>query len=151
MKMLYERRYIKKAFVMVQKEVQERLCAKPGIKLYGKISVFYQMFADLSLVCTVSKTCFYPMPKVDSAILEMKFYENPKVPLKDEALFFALVKQAFSQRRKKIINTLDGFLGLDKVKVREILEENNVKIDARAEDLSYNEYAMLLEKANCEL
>ncbi len=109
MYLLRHKQRIKRAILMLQKEAADRLIATHGSRVYGKISVFYGYFAHVTPVCTVAPNAFYPVPKVDSLLLSCDFHTTPRIPLENSHLFFELVKHAFSQRRKTIINALAGF------------------------------------------
>jgi len=92
--------------VMLQKEVGDRVAALPGSKAYGILSVILSMYFEISREFTVSADCFYPRPKVDSAVIRMVVRENPVVPLVNDDFFRRLVKTALGQRRKTLLNTL---------------------------------------------
>ena len=92
--------------IMVQKEVADRFSAKPGTKDYSSISVFLQYNFDIERVCNVSKTCFEPVPKVDSSVI--KFKRNKKIKANNEEKFYKLIKDSFTQKRKNLRNNLKG-------------------------------------------
>lgn len=121
--------------IMVQKEVADRFNAKPGTKDYGSISVFLQYNFDIEKVCNVSKTCFEPVPKVDSSVI--KFKRNKKIIANDEEKFYKLVKDSFTQKRKNLRNNLKGY---DLNKIERILQNHNKDLTARAEQLSIEEF-----------
>lgn len=121
--------------IMVQKEVADRFNAKPGTKDYGSISVFLQYNFDIEKVCNVSKTCFEPVPKVDSSVI--KFKRNKKIIANDEEKFYKLVKDSFTQKRKNLRNNLKGY---DLNKIESILQNHNKDLTARAEQLSIEEF-----------
>lgn len=127
--------------VMVQKEVAERLCASPGGKEYGAISVLCSYFTEPEIVTKVPAGYFVPAPKVDSAVVLMKIRKNPPVELLDEKLFFKVVKAAFSQRRKTLLNCLSGGFGGDKAGISKLLEEVGIDPKRRGETLSLDEFA----------
>ena len=93
---------------MVQKEVAERMSAKPSTKDYGAITVLCQYYTEPSIVANVPASLFVPPPKVDSAVLKLKVLDKPSVEVKDEGVFFRVVKAAFSQRRKTLLNCLSA-------------------------------------------
>ncbi|MBQ2311218.1 MAG: ribosomal RNA small subunit methyltransferase A, partial [Firmicutes bacterium] len=95
--------------VMVQKEVAERICAGPGGKDYGVLSISLQYYADCSYVLDVPAEYFTPRPKVDSAVVHMTLKKERLLATKEEPQFFALVKKVFSQRRKTLVNSLVGY------------------------------------------
>lgn len=121
--------------IMVQKEVADRFNAKPGTKDYGSISVFLQYNFDIEKVYNVSKTCFEPVPKVDSSVI--KFKRNKKIIANDEEKFYKLVKDSFTQKRKNLRNNLKGY---DLNKIESILQNHNKDLTARAEQLSIEEF-----------
>ena len=130
--------------VMVQKEVAERITASPNNKSYGSLIIFAQFYSDPEIVMNIAKTVFIPQPKVDSAVIRLKI--TNKYPNVDQENFFKIVKAAFSQRRKTILNTLSSGLDLDKDQIRKILEESQIETNKRAENLSIEDYIKLSEK-----
>lgn len=131
--------------IMMQKEVADRIKSEPNCKEYGPLSVAVQYYCDVEEVATVPKEVFYPIPKVDSAVLRLKIRENPKVKVNNKDDFFKVVKASFSQRRKTLANSL-GSLGMAKTEIMEMLEEAKIDSKRRAETLSLEEFANL---ANC--
>lgn len=129
--------------VMVQKEVAERICAKPGKKEYGAISVMCQYYTDPELICTVGAELFVPKPKVDSAVLRMKLRSEPPVNVSNEKLFFKTVKAAFSQRRKTLLNCLAANFAIGKDELANGLSSIGIDPKRRGETLSLTEYAEL--------
>jgi len=97
------------AVLMVQKEVAERMVAKPGSKTYGSLSIFCQYYAKVTIDSFVSKSSFLPWPEVGSAIVVLKPHKINPYGVKNEKLFFRLVHAAFQQRRKKLRNSLASF------------------------------------------
>ncbi len=142
---LIENRYpFKRIIVMVQKEVAERLCAGPGGKDYGAVTVTAQYYTQPKILCTVPASAFIPPPKVDSAVVSMEVRTAPAVSPKDEKLFFALVKAAFSQRRKTLVNSLAsaGKFG-DKELIKEGLQAIGRDVNVRGEVLNIQEFSNL--------
>lgn len=132
--------------LMLQKEVVERLVAAPDNKSYGVPSVILQMFASVEKVFDVSATCFYPQPKVESAVIKGTFLNQPVLELSNETVFTQLVKAAFAQRRKMLINNLKNskFLsGIEEEKMKEILLSARIDGKRRAETLSVLEFGNL--------
>ncbi len=121
--------------IMVQKEVADRFSAKPGTKDYSSISIFLQYNFDIERVCNVSKTCFEPVPKVDSSVI--KFKRNKKISANDEEKFYKLIKDSFTQKRKNLRNNLKGY---DLNKIQSILKKYDKDLTARAEQLSIEEF-----------
>ncbi|MBQ0079161.1 MAG: 16S rRNA (adenine(1518)-N(6)/adenine(1519)-N(6))-dimethyltransferase RsmA [Eubacterium sp.] len=129
--------------IMMQKEVADRIKAKPGTKAYGALSVAVQYYCEVELVASVPKEVFVPRPKVDSSVLGLTLREEKPVELIDEKAFFACVKAGFGQRRKTLLNSLTGVYGLDKNQVREVLESVGVDPVRRAETLTIEEFAAI--------
>jgi len=127
--------------LMVQKEVAKRIIAQPPRMNLLAISV--QFFAKPKIVCYVSKNCFFPKPKVDSAIIKIL----PQKPLlREKDLFFKIVKAGFLHPRKKILKNLEKRLKLKKEKVRFWLESCNIEEERRAESLSIKDWICLTKK-----
>ena len=135
--------------VMVQKEVAERICASPGGKDYGVLSISLQYYADCSYVLDVPAEYFTPRPKVDSAVVHMTLKKGRLLAPEEEQQFFALVKKAFSQRRKTLLNSLVGYCpapGAAPVQKEEILRALaacGIDEKRRPETLSIEEFASL--------
>ncbi len=127
---------------MVQKEVAERMTASPGGKDYGALSVAVQYYTEPEIVLDVPPSCFFPAPEVDSAVIACTIRKTPAVAVKDDILFFRVVKASFGQRRKTLSNALKP-LGVPKEKIESALR--NAKIDAsrRGETLSLAEFAAI--------
>ncbi len=137
---------VKKIVVMVQKEVAKRLCADAGSKDYGAISVLCRYFTNPRIVTVVPAGSFYPPPKVDSAVVCFDVCEKPNVTVADEKLFFKIVKGAFAQRRKTLLNCLSGALGLDKEQTAERITACGIEPSIRGEKLGLEEFAKLAEE-----
>lgn len=123
--------------LMVQKEVADRFAAKPSTKDYGSLSVFLQYNYKVSKAIVVSKHCFYPRPKIDSTVVKFEKLNN-KIKVKNEELFYKLIKDSFKQKRKNIKNNLISY---DLKRVEEVLKKHNKDLTARAESLSIEEFA----------
>lgn len=120
--------------IMIQKEVADRFSAKPGSKKYGQITVFLNYFFDIDNVCNVSKNCFFPKPKVDSAVIKMKRKESNDY-IKNFDVFNKLVKDSFRFKRKTIKNNLVGY---DLDIISNILTKYGFDINTRSENIPYN-------------
>lgn len=120
--------------IMIQKEVADRFSAKPGSKEYGQITVFLNYFFDIDNVCNVSKNCFFPKPKVDSAVIKMKRKESNDY-IKNFDVFNKLVKDSFRFKRKTIKNNLVGY---DLDIISNILNKYGFDINTRSENIPYN-------------
>lgn len=142
---LLEKKFnIERLVIMVQKEVAERMVAAPGKKDYGAMSVAVQYYTKPSLVTEVPPTSFYPAPGVDSAVVKLETRKEPAVNLDDEALFFQVVKAAFRQRRKTLLNALNSFFKAQtKEELHALLEKCNIQPSRRGETLSLVEFAQL--------
>lgn len=144
-KLIEEKLPIKNIVVMVQKEVAERIAAKPGKKDYGAISVLCQYYTNPRLVTIVPKGSFYPAPKVDSAVLCMEVQDKPNVDVLDEKLFFKVVRSAFAQRRKTLLNCLASGFSLGKDTLSEILLSVGIAPDVRGEKLGLCEFGKIAD------
>ena len=129
--------------VMVQKEVAERISAKTSTKNYGALSVLCQYFTRPELICVVPAGLFVPPPKVDSAVLRLRFLDKPSVEVKDEKMFFKTVRAAFSQRRKTLLNCLASNFPVGKTVISEIMNNIGIEPSRRGETLSLEEFAKL--------
>ena len=127
--------------VMVQKEVAEVIVAKPGEM--SLLSVSIQFYGEPRIISYVPAQCFYPAPKVDSAILRIDPYPQPTLAVADVAGFFDLVRAGFTTPRKQIVNSLAQGLGLPKGEVLSLLEKADVVSQRRAETLTLGEWAQL--------
>ncbi len=146
MKLLEERLPIKAITVMVQKEAADRLCAGVGTRESGAVTVAVNYYSTPQLLFKVSRGSFMPSPNVDSAVIRMDISSEPKYNVSDEKLFFRIVRAAFEQRRKQILNPLSGALGTEKSKLSKILAECGIKPTARAEELSMEDFAALCDR-----
>lgn len=145
MKLLEEDDDIELMVFMVQKEVAQRMVAKPGRKDYGALSVAVQYYAQPEKVFDVPPHCFIPQPEVDSTIVKLRRNKTPPVILTDKDMFFKVVKASFGQRRKTLLNALANFGALNKSKeeIREILNAINIDENVRGEILSMEQFAAL--------
>ncbi len=129
-----------KIVLLVQKEVAERIAAKPGDLSILGISV--QLYGDPKIIANVPKEKFFPMPKVDSAILAIDLLPKPKFEI-DEKKFFKIVKAAFAGKRKQIHNTLKNNLLLDEKKLKEIFDQKIIDPKLRPQDLTLEQWHWL--------
>lgn len=144
MKLLEENVNFKSITIMVQKEVGERLCAPPGGKDYGAITVAVQYRCLPQKILIVPPESFIPRPEVESMVIRLDSRDKPPVDIKDEKLYFRVVKASFGQRRKTLLNALtSGNLGRTKEELRTILAENNIDERRRGETLSLDEFAKI--------
>lgn len=130
--------------IMVQKEVGERLCAAPGSKAYGAVTVMVQYAATVARAFDVGRHAFVPAPEVDSTILHLIPYEKRPIQAQSDAVLRRVVKAAFSQRRKTLRNSLSS-LGCDKALIKQALEAASIEDSRRAETLSVAEFVALAD------
>ena len=133
---------IERMVTMVQKEVAVRMTARPGSKDYGALSVAVQYHTDARIVMDVPPRAFMPAPEVTSAVIACRVRETPAVRPSDEKLFFRLVRAAFGQRRKTLLNALTG-AGLTKEQCRAGLAAAGIAESLRGEQLSLADFARL--------
>ena len=145
-KLIEQRRVVERAVLMFQKELAERLCAGPGCKAYGRLSVLLQYCADLKLMRDIKARQFFPVPKVDSAILRIDFKKHLSRTVSDEALFVRVIQAAFGQRRKTLRNAIGGgLLPLNSETAERVLVAAGIDPRRRAETLSVDEYVALTD------
>ncbi|MBN1493887.1 MAG: ribosomal RNA small subunit methyltransferase A [Candidatus Omnitrophica bacterium] len=144
-----ERALIDTAVLTVQREVVDRIIAPPGSRTYGRLSVMMQFYAMTQPVLTIKPGAFYPRPKVNSKVVRLVFKDKICFTLENkERLFEAIVRHAFSSRRKKVINNLkERFDYINVVNVIEdVLHKNGLSLSARAEELSVPVFVELTER-----
>ena len=144
MKLLEDKLSVRSITVMVQKEAAVRLCAEPGTRDSSAITAAVRYYCDPELLFHVSAGSFMPAPKVDSAVIQLLLHE-PTVHPKDEKTFFKVIKGAFAQRRKTVLNSLSSSLSLDKQKMRDILKTAGVEESARAERLTLVDFSNIAD------
>ncbi len=132
------------AVLLVQKEVAERIAAKPGNM--SILAVAAQVYAKAELGIEVPKEFFTPPPKVDSQVIILNTRAMPFVGSVNEKQFFRVVKAGFSAKRKKLRSSLAGGLGISKLEAETILGDAAISPDARAEDLSLEQWHTIMEK-----
>ncbi len=148
MRILEERLPIQSLTVMVQKEAADRICAKPGTRESGAISAAVHFYSEPEMLFKVSKGSFMPAPKVDSAVIKLHIRKQPPVDISNEKMFFKVVRAAFSQRRKTLANSLSSGLSMPKQEVTALLEKAGIRTNARAEEMTMEDFARL---ANAKL
>jgi 16S rRNA (adenine1518-N6/adenine1519-N6)-dimethyltransferase len=144
--LLSSRSVINGFILMLQKEVVQRLVSLPNNKSYGVPSVILQMFASVEKIFDVPSTCFYPRPKVESALIKGSFRERPLAHLDDEIFFIGMVKAAFAQRRKMLINNLKNsklLADVEEEKIKDVLTCAGMDGKRRGETLSVEEFGKL--------
>lgn len=145
MKLLEEKLPIASLTVMVQKEAADRLCALPGTRQAGAVSVAVRYYAEPELLFKVSRGSFLPAPNVDSAVIRLRVRKQPAVAVQDEPFFFLVVRAAFGQRRKTVHNSLSAGLNLPKEAVAQALAQAGISPAARAEQLTMEQFAVLTD------
>lgn len=146
MRLLEEKLPFNKIIVMVQKEAADRLCAKVGTRESGAVTVAVNYYAQARKLFDVSRGSFMPSPKVDSCVIELDLTKKGDYKVTDEALFFKMVKSAFAQRRKTILNSLSSGMGIEKEKITLAVENAGLSLTARAEALTMDELVTLSNK-----
>ncbi len=131
--------------LMLQKEVGQRIVAKPGGKDYGVLSVTLQYYTEPRLMFTVPRTCFVPRPRVDSAIIKLKVLPEPRWPVKDEGWFLQVLRAGFSHRRKFLSNALMD-AGFSPQIVQYAFHQTGMDPKRRAETLSPLEFCILADQ-----
>lgn len=145
MELLERKLPIANIVIMIQKEVAERMAAQPGGKEYGALSVAVQYFTHPQMVATVNPHSFMPQPKVASTVIKLDILEQPSVAVNDEKVFFYVVKAAFGQRRKTLVNALSnsGFFKISKEELKELLNNMGIDEKQRGESLTIMQFAGL--------
>lgn len=141
MNLLESRLPISSLTVMVQKEAAQRICAMPGSREVGAVSIAVRYYCEPKVLFQVSRGSFMPAPDVDSTVIRLDIRKQPEVDVKREEDFFRVVKAAFSQRRKTLSNTLSSGLSMNKTQIAELLERAGVASNLRAEQLSMQQFA----------
>lgn len=146
MKLLEDNLDIVSITVMVQKEVADRITARPGDKLSGAITYSVNYYAQAKNLMFVSKECFLPSPEVDSEVIYLKIREKPQIQVKNKDLFFKVIKASFMQRRKTLLNGLtNSGIVKNKEVAKKIIEEMNLSVDIRGEKLTTQQFAELTD------
>lgn len=149
MKLLEEQIPVRGIVVMLQKEVADRIAAKPGTKDYGSLSIAIQYYTEAETVMVVPKTVFNPQPNVDSAVIRLIRRNEPAVKVENEEFFFKVVRASFGQRRKTILNNLVNNLPngkANKAAIEQALSEASVDPKRRGETLSIEEFGKLSDE-----
>jgi 16S rRNA (adenine1518-N6/adenine1519-N6)-dimethyltransferase len=133
--------------VMIQREVAKRLCAKPGTADYGAFTVFTQWHAEPEILFDVSPGCFLPAPKVTSSVVKLTVRKAPPVEVQSEKRFFAVVRAAFNQRRKTLLNALSsGLSGFTKEQITQAIADCGLDEKVRGEALGIAAFAQLSDR-----
>lgn len=136
---------VKSLTVMVQKEVADRMAARPGGKDYGALTAAVQFYTEPKIICRAEPHCFMPQPKVESQVVRLSVLEKPRVEVSDRSFMFKVIKSAFGQRRKTLLNALSKspYISLEKSVVQEAILEAGLDVNIRGERLSLFEFARL--------
>lgn len=134
--------------IMVQKEVADRMQSGPGSKDYGALSLAVGYYCRPHIVANVPPNCFIPRPKVGSSVICLDIYDDPPVKVKDEELMFRIIRAAFNQRRKTLVNSIsnDVSMGISKQDVAKALEDLKLPETIRGEALTLDQFARLSER-----
>lgn len=144
MRLLEDRLPLTSVTVLVQKEAAERLCAQPGTRACGAVTMAVQYYAEAKMLFGVSRGSFLPPPKVDSKVMQLCLREHPPVDTKDTALMFRLIRAAFGQRRKTLANSLVT-CGLSKEETVQALSRAKIPATRRAEECALQDFARLAD------
>ena len=131
--------------IMMQKEVADRIKAPVGSKNAGAITAAVQFYCNVTQIASVPKEVFVPRPKVDSAVLRLDVLSPPAVEVKDRSIFFECIKKGFGQRRKTILNSLNGVGGIGRDELARVFEINDIDPQRRAETLSLAEFGRIAD------
>ena len=142
MHLLESRLPIDSITVMVQKEAAERLCAKQGSRLSGAVTLAVQYYAEAEVLFSVSRGSFMPAPNVDSSVIRLTLHKTPPCEVADEKRMFSLIRAAFNQRRKTILNSLMG-AGVTMAALAAACDACGIAQTARAEQLTLRDFAAL--------
>jgi len=142
--LIKSRKVVSRAILMFQKELAQRISAQPNCKDYGRLTVMLRYCSDIKKLADAKASLFYPKPKVDSEILEVKFKSKVVHPVRDETFFFRVIKAAFGNRRKTLKNALAASeLNIDANTAKHILERSGIDPVRRAETLNTEEFVKL--------
>ena len=145
-KLLENRNIVSEIYIMVQKEVAERICAKIGTKESSSITYMVSYYTEYLWDIYVDKTKFVPSPKVDSKVIALKFREKPYPEVKNEELYFEIIRSAFLHRRKTFLNSISASNKIDKKIISNIMEELGIDLRIRAEKITDKMYADIVDK-----
>lgn len=144
MKLLEEKLNITSITVMIQKEVADRLIAVPGEKNAGAITYSVYYYAEAEKVLDVENNSFIPEPSVTSTVIKLNIRKEPVIQINDEKLMFKIIKQAFMQRRKTLVNALSNMdIFKSKEEIVKVLEDLNINTKVRGEALTIEQYAQI--------
>ena len=142
MKLLESRLSVESITVMVQKEAADRICALPGTRECGAVTLAVWYYSIPKKLFSVSRGSFMPAPKVDSAVIKLDIRKSPPVEVRDEKAMFRLIRAAFAQRRKTLANSLTA-AGLTREQTISLLDKAGIPRQSRAEQLTLEQFAIL--------
>ena len=145
-KLLENRNIVSDIYIMVQKEVAERICAKIGTKESSSITYMVSYYTEYLWDIYVDKTKFMPSPKVDSKVIALRFREKPYPEVKNEELYFEIIRSAFLHRRKTFLNSISASNKIDKKIISSVMEELGIDLRIRAEKITDEMYADIVDK-----
>ena len=145
-KLLENRNIVSEIYIMVQKEVAERICAKIGTKESSSITYMVSYYTEYLWDIYVDKAKFMPSPKVDSKVIALKFREKPYPEVKNEELYFEIIRSAFLHRRKTFLNSISASNKIDKKIISSVMEELGIDLRIRAEKITDEMYADIVDK-----
>lgn len=145
-KLLENRNIVSEIYIMVQKEVAERICAKIGTKESSSITYMVSYYTEYLWDIYVDKTKFIPSPKVDSKVIALRFREKPYPEVKNEELYFEIIRSAFLHRRKTFLNSISASNKIDKKIISIVMEELEIDLRIRAEKITDEMYADIVDK-----
>lgn len=147
MKLLEEKLNIETITVMIQKEVADRLVALPGTKNAGAITYSVYYYADASKIIDVERNSFIPEPNITSTVIQLKIRKESLLQVENEELMFKIIKQAFMQRRKTLVNALSNLaIFNNKEEIIQLLKELNINEKVRGEALTIEQYAKITNR-----
>ena len=142
--MIRERRWVKKAIFMFQKELAQRITAPEGTRHFGRMAAMLGYCSKIRTLVRVDSSKFFPRPKVDSEVIEVEFLPQPPHCADDEGLLFGVIKAAFGKRRKNLRNALSNSeLSISAGEAQEILARSGIEVNRRAESLCVKEFVDL--------
>lgn len=144
-RLLKEGYKFKSLTIMIQKEVAERIASEPNCKEYGALSILVQYYCDTEILRKVPPTCFIPQPKVDSIIIKLDRLDEPRVKVKDEELFFKIVRQSFNMRRKTLRNAIKSLGDVSGDHIEKVFNDAGIDPRRRGETLSIEEFGKLAD------
>lgn len=148
---LMESRCFDTITVMVQKEVAQRICAREGTSEYGAFTVYVRYFASASIVLDVARDCFIPAPNVDSAVVRLDMHEKPSF-ITNEKMFFRVMRAAFAQRRKTLLNCLrHSFTEISREDAVVCITSSGLEENIRGEQLSIEQFAVLAQNVEAKI